>query len=229
MNETLLGVPKATLLKAMEIVNHGQALKHYIGPNTMRTTEKEVFIVPVRVVQLPAGTKSWQYRYDSRKGSPDVEHAFRVWLGKHGCHVLYTGGGTDVYNQNWKVSDPHHLTAQARAVCKIELEARLTMSGCGFAGPGRGDCEHFLGLPGKTIPGQHDGPDDTVDAYGKPNGWCWYCWLSHKLAKAEAERDRLRDAAMEVSATSAKHPPYLTAWGKAIINLRAALKLGAGK
>lgn len=39
---------------------------------------------------------------------------------------------------------------------------------CEFAVPGRGDCEHFVGLPGRSIPGEHDGPDDTVDAYGKP-------------------------------------------------------------
>jgi hypothetical protein len=52
--------------------------------------------------------------------------------------------------------------------------------GCTLAGPGRGDCEHFIGLPGKSMPGQHDGPDDTVDVYGKPNGWCWRCWLTHQ-------------------------------------------------
>lgn len=50
--------------------------------------------------------------------------------------------------------------------------------GCALSGPSRGDCEHALGLPGKSIPGQHDGLDDTVDVYGKPNGWCWsYCTL----------------------------------------------------
>jgi hypothetical protein len=56
---------------------------------------------------------------------------------------------------------------------------------CRFAGLGRGDCEHFVGLPGKSIPGQHDGPDDTVDVYGIPNGWCEYCWSCHKLTIAE--------------------------------------------
>ncbi len=57
---------------------------------------------------------------------------------------------------------------------------------CSYAGPGRGDCEHFTGLPGESIPGQHDGPDDTVDVYGKPNGWCWFCWHSLQI-------QRLRD------------------------------------
>ena len=56
--------------------------------------------------------------------------------------------------------------------------------GCSYAGAGRGDCEHAVGLPGKSIPGQHDGDDDTVDHYGKPNGWCWFCWHSHQLAEA---------------------------------------------
>lgn len=55
---------------------------------------------------------------------------------------------------------------------------------CRFAGVGRGDCEHFVGLPGKSIPGQHDGPDDTVDCYGIPNGWCEYCWAQHQLIEA---------------------------------------------
>lgn len=57
--------------------------------------------------------------------------------------------------------------------------------GCEFSGPKRGDCEHFIGLPGKSIPGQHDGDDDTVDVYGKPNGWCWRCWLRQQLAEAQ--------------------------------------------
>lgn len=63
---------------------------------------------------------------------------------------------------------------------------------CRYAGPGRGDCEHFVGLPGESIPGQHDGDDDTVDHYGKPNGWCWHCWLMH-------ERDRLQRELRETS------------------------------
>lgn len=44
-----------------------------------------------------------------------------------------------------------------------------------------GDCLHFIGFPGKSIPGQHDGRDDTVDEYGKPNGWCWSCWKTHQI------------------------------------------------
>jgi hypothetical protein len=37
----------------------------------------------------------------------------------------------------------------------------------------------------------HDGPDDTVDVYGKPNGWCWSCWKSHQLRDLRAENERL--------------------------------------
>lgn len=55
--------------------------------------------------------------------------------------------------------------------------------GCSFSGPGRGDCFNFIGLPGRSITGQHDGDDDTVDCYGKPNGWCWWCWRSHQVEK----------------------------------------------
>lgn len=59
--------------------------------------------------------------------------------------------------------------------------------GCTLAAPGRGDCEHAVGLPGISIPDQHDGPDDTEDCYGKPNGWCWSCWKSHQIEKLRAE------------------------------------------
>lgn len=58
--------------------------------------------------------------------------------------------------------------------------------GCMRPGPG-GDCEHYIGLPGKSI-GHPDKPaDDTVDEYGKPNGWCWSCWKSHQIMKMGAK------------------------------------------
>jgi len=60
-----------------------------------------------------------------------------------------------------------------------DLMDRLQSPTCLYAAPGRGDCEHFVGLPGLIVKGHHDGPP-TEDEYGKPNGWCWYCWLSHK-------------------------------------------------
>ncbi len=63
---------------------------------------------------------------------------------------------------------------------------------CSLAGQGRGDCTHAVGLPGISKPGQHDGPDDTVDAYGKPNGWCWYCWQSYQLMTQHVKIKRLK-------------------------------------
>ena len=59
-------------------------------------------------------------------------------------------------------------------------------SGCLFAGPGRGDCEHAVGLPGEDRDVDHDGPR-TEDAYGRPNGWCWSCWKSYRIASLERE------------------------------------------
>jgi len=64
--------------------------------------------------------------------------------------------------------------------------------GCNFSGPGRGDCEHFVGLPGGSIPDQHDGPDNTVDVYGKPNGWCWSCWKSLKIQRLHDQISKLQ-------------------------------------
>lgn len=61
------------------------------------------------------------------------------------------------------------------------IESPIDARGCLFSGTGRGDCEHFISLPGKSILGKHDGPDDTVDEYGRPNGWCEVCWLSQQL------------------------------------------------
>ena len=64
---------------------------------------------------------------------------------------------------------------------------KRTGHGCLLAAPNRGDCHHFIGLPGRSIPGQHDGPDDTMDVYGRPNGWCQVCWDEIKITRtAEA-------------------------------------------
>jgi len=59
--------------------------------------------------------------------------------------------------------------------------------GCERLGPG-GDCERYIGL---------HGPDDTVDVYGKPNGWCWSCWKGYQLKRAAEEIERLRAKAGE--------------------------------
>jgi hypothetical protein len=68
----------------------------------------------------------------------------------------------------------------------IEQEtARLLDPHCYFAGPNRGDCTHFIGLPGLDQDVDHDGPR-TEDEYGKPNGWCWFCWQSHRIEVLQA-------------------------------------------
>lgn len=37
------------------------------------------------------------------------------------------------------------------------LETQGASGGCLLAGPGRGDCEHYVGLTGHSISGHHDG------------------------------------------------------------------------
>jgi len=66
-------------------------------------------------------------------------------------------------------------------------------NGCLFSGPGRGDCEHFIGYPSPIHrPGIHDGPDDTRDEYDKPNGWCWSCWKSWKIQELHNKIEELK-------------------------------------
>ena len=79
---------------------------------------------------------------------------------------------------------------------------------CLLAGPGRGDCFNYVGLPGHSIPGQHDGDDDTVDVYGKPNGWCWHCWHTHE--RSELQR-QLREANRQVEQLQVQIAGCLTA------------------
>lgn len=92
----------------------------------------------------------------------------------------------------------HTLEAQLRSA-QEKLEA-ADQGTCLLAGPGRGDCEHAVGLQGHRIPNQHDGPDDTVDAYGKPNGWCWMCWRGKKIEMLERSILRARDEGLEKAA-----------------------------
>jgi len=90
------------------------------------------------------------------------------------------------------IADAIHAALPPDQSARIaELEAG---GKCTYAKPGRGDCEHAVGLPGKAIHGKHDGPDDTVDCYGKPNGWCWHCWLMHQKNQLETQRARLMAA-----------------------------------
>lgn len=94
----------------------------------------------------------------------------------------------DCIDNNATIDDLRTQLAAAQA----EVKRLRTDPRCLLARPGRGDCEHFIGLPGQSIPGQHDGPD-TEDAYGKPNGWCWFCWNSYQLDRKQKEVTRLRE------------------------------------
>jgi len=60
-------------------------------------------------------------------------------------------------------------------------------SGCLFAGPGRGDCHNFLGLP-------HVLDETTTDVYGKPEEWWWSCWKDEKLGHLTARNAELVEA-----------------------------------
>lgn len=104
-----------------------------------------------------------------------------------------------------RIHDAGFLSAQINALGDVLLRERLfykqggaceiaavtlaaaASGGCLHAGTGRGDCEHFVGLPGLEEDVQHDGPR-TQDHYGKPNGWCWPCWRGRQ-ARTQSERE----------------------------------------
>ncbi len=70
----------------------------------------------------------------------------------------------------------------ARIAADVRKDIQPT---CHFARPGRGDCAHYVGLPAVL-------DETTTDVYGKPNGWCWWCWRAHQLEQSRAECSRLR-------------------------------------
>lgn len=94
---------------------------------------------------------------------------------------------------------PYSNLSPIRSLLKIFLsETMLGLNqckggGCTLAGPGRGDCENAIGLPGISIPNRHDGKDITVDVYGKPNGWCWSCWKSHQIGQLQKQVTDLKE------------------------------------
>lgn len=59
---------------------------------------------------------------------------------------------------------------------------------CTLSGPMRGDCEHFIGIPEAL-------DETTTDEYGRPHGWCFYCWMNHKQRLLERELESLRSEA----------------------------------
>lgn len=50
--------------------------------------------------------------------------------------------------------------------------------GCLLAGPGRGDCEHFIGKPRLML--------ENIDEYGRPLGWCEICWRGNQIENLRA-------------------------------------------
>ncbi len=55
-----------------------------------------------------------------------------------------------------------------------------SIRGCLLAGPGRGDCEHFVGLP-------EEENEKTTDEYGRPHGWCEVCWRGEQITRLRSE------------------------------------------
>jgi hypothetical protein len=76
---------------------------------------------------------------------------------------------------------------------ECEVERLRCERGCLMAGPGRGDCLHFVGLPAEEN-------EQTTDSYGRPNGWCEVCW-SH----LQNERLRKKADQYEQDWVAAKH------------------------
>jgi len=72
----------------------------------------------------------------------------------------------------------HHqidALAEQAAVIGPDADDPRDRPGCRFSTYGRGDCEHAVGLPAVLN-------RETTDAYGKPHGWCWWCWHLEQLS-----------------------------------------------
>lgn len=93
---------------------------------------------------------------------------------------------------------------------------------CGFDRPGRGDCEHFVGVP-------HVLNEQTTDVYGKPHDWCWHCWLMFKLRAARAALVTLLDIGEHlatdhmVAEDDENAQDHIAAFNRALDEGRAAL------
>ena len=119
MNDTLLGVPRETLLKAMEIC-----------PVEWRDGETYSLLAISRdgnhFVERYKADKADKYVtldrwYPDHSALAHAEHAFRVWLVGRSCWLEHDERETTVFaSSNIQLaSDPHHLTATALAVVKI--------------------------------------------------------------------------------------------------------------
>ncbi len=84
-----------------------------------------------------------------------------------------------------------------KGICRVaalrqawdSLNPKLEIRGCLLAvrgtGPGRGDCDHFVGLPAVE-------DETTTDEYGRPHGWCQICWQGEQIRRLQSERRELR-------------------------------------
>lgn len=171
-----------------------------------------------------------------KRAEPTPERANEIafeWLSLHGRHAPHCkhvrcrivpqeprsglckdyGGRYATEEELEKIACTCGLDDMQKALCQA---AAPDAAHCSFAGPGRGDCEHFIGLPGKSIPGQHDDSDDTVDVYGKPNEWCWFCWHSLQIDRLQVANAALvegLDIAMKLACPScAKGYPTDKTW-----------------
>ena len=84
---------------------------------------------------------------------------------------------------------------------------------CRFAGPGRGDCEHYVGIP------KEEKYPETVDEYGIPHGWCEYCWSVEKRNRLTAlleKKDEEISSAQTYIEWAKKYMDKLEAQNKAL-------------
>ncbi len=103
---TLLGCPRDTLLRAMEIC------PVRVDDGLLQITEDDIWIINW------LGGHGVREPYQARD---HAEHAFREWLEKEGCHVSSRTGYTIIRDANGEciVDGPHHLTALGLAVVEI--------------------------------------------------------------------------------------------------------------
>lgn len=87
---------------------------------------------------------------------------------------------------------------------------------CRYAKEGRGDCEHFVGLPKVEN-------EETTDEYGIPHGWCEYCWSQEKRRRLEAENAKLKQ---DIESCKIFHDGYVDASEKENAELKERVKAG---
>lgn len=64
------------------------------------------------------------------------------------------------------------LVAKAFLAGEKSREEKADRPGCSLSGKERGDCRHAVGMVEET------------DHFGKPIGWCWWCWHIQQIEEA---------------------------------------------